>query len=302
MTHHFDRITQQIIKALEAGVDGYEMPWQKLGAEIGQPINATTGKAYRGLNILGLGMAAVANNYPSGRWSSYRQWQAAGAQVRKGEKGTHIFFWQSRENGSSDAEDASERRYRGYVARTYMVFNEAQVDGVPEHLKQADAPLISGCESQAFFDRLEARVIHGADRAYFEPATDLIRMPYPEQFKDREGYLSVRAHETIHWTGTKARLDRDLSGRFGTSAYAMEELVAELGAAFLCATLGVSQRPRKDHAAYISSWITVMKGDNKAVLTAASRAQQAVDFILQQASSDGDGLPSRVSTSVRDAA
>ena len=221
--------------------------------------------------------------------------------MRKGEKGTPIFFWQSRENRSDEAEDASEKRYRGYVARTYMVFNEAQVDGVSEHLKQAAALVSSGCETQAFFDRLEARVIHGGDRAYFEPATDLIRMPYPEQFKDRESYLSVRAHETTHWTGAKARLNRDLTGRFGTSAYAMEELVAELGAAFLCAALGVSQRPRKDHAAYISSWIKVMKGDNKAILTAASKAQQAVDFILERASSEDDGLPPRSVTAVAEA-
>lgn len=301
MTHHFDRITQQIIQAVETGAEGYEMPWHKLGADVRQPLNASTGKAYRGLNILGLGLAAIANGYPSGRWSSYRQWRASGAQVRKGEKGTPIFFWQSRENRSDEAEDASERRYRGYVARTYMVFNEAQVDGVSEHLKQADALVSSGCETQAFFDRLEARVIHGGDRAYFEPATDLIRMPYPEQFKDRESYLSVRAHETTHWTGAKARLNRDLTGRFGTSAYAMEELVAELGAAFLCAALGVSQRPRKDHAAYISSWIKVMKGDNKAILTAASKAQQAVDFILERASSEDDGLPPRSVTAVAEA-
>lgn len=280
MTHHFDRITQAIIQALEAGVDDYEMPWHKLGADIGQPTNATTGKAYRGLNILGLSLAAVANSYPSGRWSSYRQWQAAGAQVRKGEKGTPIFFWQSRDSDSIEAEDASETRYRGYVARTFMVFNEAQVDGAPKVDEASTDHDFVHCDATDLLNRLDAKVIHGGDRAYFEPATDIIRLPAPAQFKCLNSYISVRAHETTHWTGAKSRLDRDLSGRFGTSAYAMEELVAELGAAFLCSALGISQEPRKDHAAYISSWIKVMKGDNKAILTAASKAQQAVDFIL----------------------
>lgn len=288
MTHHFDRITTQIIQAIEEGAEEYSMPWHKLGADTGQPLNATTGKAYRGLNILGLGLAAAANGYAIGRWASYRQWSSVGAQVRKGEGGTPIFFWSSRENSSEDAEDASEKRYRGFVARTYMVFNEAQVDGAPTASNEPSSPIPTVCQASEFFERLDATVLHGGDRAYFEPATDLIRMPNPEQFIDRESYISVRAHETTHWTGVKARLDRDLTGRFGTSAYAMEELVAELGAAFLCAALGVSQRPRSDHAAYISSWLKVMKGDNKAILTAASKAQQAVDFILASAGDTGN--------------
>ena len=284
MTHHFDRITKQIIQAIEAGTDAYEMPWHKLGRDTSQPLNAVTGKAYRGLNILGLGIAATAAGYPTGRWASYAQWHSVGAQVRKGEKGTAIFFWQSRESRTAEAEDASERRFRGYVARTYSVFNESQVDGCSkiDHPAAIANPL--QCGALTLLEQLDARVVHGGDRAYFEPATDLIRMPNPEQFKDRESYLSVRAHETTHWTGVKARLDRDLTGRFGTSAYAMEELVAELGAAFFCAALGISQKPRAHHAAYISSWLKVMSGDNKAILTAASQAQQAVDYIFEQAS------------------
>lgn len=299
MTHHFDRITQQIIQAVEAGAGGYEMPWHKLGADVGQPLNASTGKAYRGLNVLGLGLAAVANGYSTGRWSSYRQWRANGAQVRKGEKGTPIFFWQSRDNRSSEAEDASETRYRGYVARIYMVFNEAQVDGAAELDACSPNDAIACCDATDLLDRLDAKVMHGGDRAYFEPATDLIRLPAPEQFRSRDSYISVRAHETTHWTGAKSRLDRDLTGRFGTSAYAMEELVAELGAAFLCNALGVSQEPRKDHAAYISSWLSVMKGDNKAILTAASKAQQAVDYVLSKATDPNAATVSALATECR---
>lgn len=295
MTHHFDRITQQIIEAMEEGADDFSMPWHCLGAMAGQPLNAVTRKAYRGLNVLGLAMAAAAMGYPSGRWASFRQWKEAGAQVRKGEKGTPIFFWQSSQHKSDDAEDASEKRYRGFIARTYIVFNEAQVDNAPRWDSDGDCASTPSCEASTLLDLLDAKVIHGGDRAYFEPATDLIRMPGPAQFTDRESYISVRAHETTHWTGGKARLDRDLTGRFGTSAYAMEELVAELGAAFLCSALGVSQKPRKDHAAYISSWIKVMKGDNKAVLSAASKAQQAVDFVMERiaeaASTEDDHVP-----------
>lgn len=289
MTHHFDRITEQIIQAIEAGAGAYEMPWHRLGSDIAQPLNATTGKAYRGLNVLGLGLAAATNGFPTGRWSSYRQWSESGAQVRKGEKGTPIFFWQSRENDSGEAEDASETRYRAYIARTYMVFNEAQVDGAPACDAEEIEPGETTTDAIALLERLDACVLHGGDRAYFEPASDLIRLPEMTQFKTAESYFSVRAHETTHWTGAKGRLDRDLTGRFGTSAYAMEELVAELGAAFLCGALGVSQQPRRDHAAYISSWIKVMKGDNKAILTAASKAQQAVDFILSKAATKNAG-------------
>lgn len=279
MTRHFDRITMQIVAAVEQGAGEYRMPWHASGSALDQPVNATTGKAYRGLNVLGLWLSATGNEFTSGRWASYRQWKAAGAQVRKGAKGTPIFFWRARDTSPEKECDGDERK-RGFVAKSFVVFNEDQVDGAPEFAAARSCDLMQSSDAATeLFSALPAKVLHGGDRAYFEPTTDLIRLPSPEQFEDAAAYVSVRAHETIHWTGVKARLNRDLSGRFGTCAYAFEELVAELGSAFLCSKLGVCPAPRQDHAAYIASWLKVLRGDNKAILTAAAKAQQAVDFL-----------------------
>lgn len=282
MRHHFDRITQQIIAAIEAGPGDCTLPWHNKGRCLDQPINAITAKRYRGLNILGLWLSAAADDFSSGRWASYRQWAAIGAQVRKGEKGTPIFFWQSRAQ-DDQADEGGDTRRRGYIARTYFVFNEDQVEGAPENPSAGAMSDAADTKTDvvSFFDGLEAKVVHGGDRACYVPSRDVIHLPPFEQFESAEAYFSVRAHETVHWTGPKHRLHRDLTGRFGTNAYAMEELVAELGAAFLCSALGVSPQPRKDHAAYLASWLKVMRGDNKAVLTAAGKAQQAVDFLIQ---------------------
>ena len=277
MTRHFDRITEQIMAMIADGAENYAMPWHALGRDI--PVNATTGKAYRGLNVLSLWMEAASKAYPTGRWSSYRQWAAAGAQVRKGEKGTPIFFWQARDTAPGDENAASEKRLRGFVARTYFVFNQAQVDGLDEANITSSTRLADDCEAVAFFEAIGAAVKHGGDRAYYRPGTDTIYLPEPHQFSSHEAYVSVRAHETVHWSGARQRLNRDLTSRFGTNDYAMEELIAELGAAFLCSQLGISAVPRSDHAAYISTWLNVMKGDNEAILTAASQAQASVDWI-----------------------
>lgn len=280
MTRHFDRITEQIMAMIADGAENYAMPWHALGRDI--PVNATTGKAYRGLNVLSLWMEAASQAYPTGRWASYRQWAAGGAQVRKGEKGTPIFFWQARDTVPGDENAASERRLRGFVARTYVVFNEAQVDGFEAARQETETALAHDCEAIAFFEAIGAAAQHGGDHAYYRPGTDTIFLPEPHQFSNHEAYVSVRAHETVHWTGATQRLARDLGSRFGTNAYAMEELIAELGAAFLCSHLGISAAPRSNHAAYISAWLKVMKGDNKAILTAASQAQASLDWMVSK--------------------
>lgn len=296
MTHHFDKITEQIIEDVEAGAGDYSMPWHRLGTDIGQPFNAVTGHTYRGLNVLGLGLSAAASGYPTGRWASFRQWQSVGAQVRKGEKGTVIVFWQSRVPNCEDEDATEDKMLRGFIAKTFMVFNEAQVDDAPPVSSTRSDHGVEAPRALERLERLDTVILHGGDRAYFDPSNDLVRLPEPSQFVDQASYLSVRSHETVHWTGGKDRLNRDLSGRFGTASYAIEELVAELGAAFLCCSLGVSQVPRADHAAYISSWLKVLRQDNKAILTAASKAQEAVDYILSETAVNGQ--PSRQQSAI----
>ena len=186
---------------------------------------------------------------------------------------------------------ADDRRERRFFARGYRVFNAAQVDGFtpPEVPSLPTAERIAHAES--FFEGLGAEIRHGGNRAYYHPKDDYIQLPPFEAFRDAVAYYATLAHESVHLTGHHSRLDRDLSGRFGDDAYAAEELIAELGAAFLCARLGLANEPRPDHAAYLSSWLRVLRSDERAIFTAASQAQAAVDWMEeQQAHSDDAAL------------
>lgn len=283
----YRRITDHIIQAIEAGADAWQMPWHTDGQNLMRPINAANGKPYRGVNVLALWVAAQEQGYDSDRWATYKQWQELGAQVRKGERSSQIVFWKFNDNAagegseeSGQADDDSGRR--PIIARGYAVFNAAQVDGDPAPLA---APVAVNPESQRieqaeqFFAATGADIRHGGRRAFYRPSSDHIQMPPFEVFRDAIAYYSVLSHESTHWTGAKPRLDRDLTGRFGTHAYAAEELIAELGAAFLCAQLGLANEPRPDHAAYVSQWLKVLKEDSRAIFTASSKAQQAADYL-----------------------
>jgi antirestriction protein ArdC len=161
------------------------------------------------------------------------------------------------------------------------VFSAEQVDGweVPERQEKDTPERIAAAES--FFAAIGADVRHGGNRAAYSPSQDAIVLPSLEQFSEASRYYSTSAHEHAHWTGHASRLARDLSGRFGTDSYAAEELVAELSAAFTCARLGLSAAPRPDHAQYLSSWLRVLRADAAAIFTAASKAQQATDFLAK---------------------
>jgi len=194
-----------------------------------------------------------------------------------------VVFWKfkdpSKQEDQAEAEtDEAAESKRKVFARGYFVFNANQVDGYPPE----PLPIITEKEriaaAEIFFQSTGAVIRHGGARAYYSPGLDHIQMPPFEAFPEAEGYYSVLGHELTHWTGAKARLDRDLSGRFASQPYAMEELVAELGSAFLAADLGISNAPRPDHAAYVANWLTVLRSDNRAIFTAAAKAQQAVDF------------------------
>ncbi|WP_300974467.1 zincin-like metallopeptidase domain-containing protein [Sphingomonas sp. LHG3406-1] len=287
----FERITGRIIAAMEAGVGEYIMPWHRWGEATGMPINAISSRPYRGINTLLLWAAAELDGHSSGRWATYRQWTAAGAQVRKGEKATAIVFWKTATNEADEdngnAEEGASRPK--FIGRVYQVFNADQVDG-DKHANavasQSVAERIAAAEG--FFAACAAKVEHGGDQAFYMPVQDRIQMPRFEQFRDPESYYSVLGHEHVHWTGADHRLARDLRNRFGTDAYAIEELIAELGSAFLAGHLGLAVEPRPDHAAYLANWLRVLRNDSRAVVTAAAKAQQAVDFLIDLAGCDQD--------------
>jgi antirestriction protein ArdC len=277
----YSRITNQIIQAMEAGAGDWRMPWHTDGLAALRPVNAQNGKAYRGVNVLALWCAAQEAGYESDLWATYKQWQEIGAQVRKGEKASSIVFWKINEDGAESGSEASEDEPNGHkriVARGYAVFNAHQVEGyeLPKPQPRRDIERIQSAEQ--FFGALQADIRHGGAKAFYRASSDHIQMPHFENFRDAIAYYAVLAHEVTHWTGAPPRLNRDLKGRFGDESYAGEELVAELGAAFLCADLGLCNEPRPDHAAYVANWLKVLKNDNRAIFTAAAKAQQAVDF------------------------
>lgn len=268
-------ITERIVAAIEAGAGEFKMPWHSEGPAVTRPTNAQTDKAYRGVNAISLWAEAMLSGYETGWWASYQQWQKLGAQVRRGEGGATIVFY--REYLPEDAKDPeADRRL---VARASRVFNADQVDKweppSPEPTSTVD--VLSAVES--FIDKTGATIKHDRQMACYRWDQDLIEMPARTRFRDTESYYAVLLHELTHWTGTTHRLSRTF-GRYGSDAYAIEELTAELGAAFLCSDCGISNSPRPDHAAYIQSWLRVLKSDNRAIFSASAAAQEAVAHLI----------------------
>jgi antirestriction protein ArdC len=281
----YSRITADIITAIEAGAGAFRMPWHHDGSNTSRPVNVASGKPYRGVNTLALWAAATRASYAGGLWGTYQQWSAKGAQVRRGEQGTTVVFWKigtRQELRDSDQDtDHDDARHRVF-ARAYTVFNGAQVDGYmpPELSALADVERIEGAER--FCGHLGIQIQHGGDSAFYRPATDIVQMPEFRRFHDPASYYAVLLHECGHASGAKHRLDRDLSGRFGSESYAMEECVVELLSAMVCGDLALSVEPRPDHACYIASWLKVLRDDTRAIFTAASKAQQAADWMHAQ--------------------
>ena len=294
----YERITNQIIAALETcATDGntWKRPWHSPDMANVIPKNAKTGTQYRGVNVLALWATAQERGYLNGLWATFRQWQELGAQVRKGEKSCPVVFWGTVEKKSkaeskehSDAGDDMSGRDTALFAKTYHVFNVSQVNGYEEIQPE---PLAEDRidNAEQFFSFVGVKIREAA-KAFYVPSEDIVYMPPFAAFFSKEGYYGTLAHEVTHWTGHQSRLHRDMSGRFGDEGYAMEELVAELGAAFLCAQLGVSAEPREDHAAYIHCWLKVLKHDKRAVFTAASNAQKAVDYMQFLATRSADSV------------
>ncbi len=244
--------------------------------------------------MIALWAQASVSGYHSGVWASYRQWEYLGAHVRKGEHGTVIVFYKQVErDDSSEANEEGDRPR--LVARASRVFNAEQVGGwsTPEVALPSQVEAISAVE--AFVAKTQATIHHGGEMACYRRANDYIEMPYRERFcgsptsSPTESYYSTLLHELTHWTSAPHRLNRVLGKRFGDAEYSMEELVAELGAAFLCADLHITHEPRPDHAAYINSWLRVLKNDAKAIFTAAGQAQKAVEYLCAPRESNSVG-------------
>jgi len=280
----YTRVTNRIVSDLEQGVRPWLKPWNAGNAEgrITRPLRHT-GEAYQGINILLLWGEAIEKGYSANTWMTFKQAETFGAHVRKGEHGSMVVYADRfRRTETNDKGEDVEREIP--FLKSYTVFNVEQIEGLPERFQVKPAApgeklqLIENAER--FFNATGATFRHGGSRAYYAPALDVIQLPVPEAFKDAESYAATKAHEMTHWTKAPHRLDRDFGRKkFGDEGYAREELVAELGAAFLCADLSITPEIREDHAAYLSSWLKVLKEDKRAIFTAAAHAQRAVDFL-----------------------
>lgn len=270
----YQAVTASIIADLVKGSPPWLKCWKGDTRGSMLPVNCATQTHYHGINIPILWQAASEKGYPTHEWLTFKQALAKGACVRQGEKSTHVVFVKRLTFKKEDSEETTQ----GSMLKAYSVFNRAQVDGLPEpevRVEVSDAARHAGVE--AFIAATQASIHHGGDMPCYVPLTDYICMPRFESFKGAEHYYATALHELSHWSGAKHRLNRDMTGRFGSRSYAAEELVAELSAAFLCAHLGIEGDLR--HAGYIQTWIQMLKDDPRAIFTAASKASQAADFL-----------------------
>jgi len=277
------RITAAIIKKLEEGTKPWVQPWR--GLPVSRPLRYC-GTPYRGMNTFWLWMVAEAGGFQSPYWMTYRQCAALGGQVRKGEKSTIAIFYKSYtkkiEAHSPDDPESETRR----VLKSYAVFNADQCDNLPDryHPKlevQEIEPEGREAALDSFFESVGANIRESGSAAYYEPVIDRITMPPAHLFNGYDHYYATLAHECSHWTGHKSRLNRNLKNRFRSAAYAAEELVAELSSAILGAELGLPVSHLDNHASYIASWLKLLKNDDRAMLTAAARAEKAACLLLK---------------------
>lgn len=282
----YSRVTDRIVSDLEKGVRTWLKPWSAEHAADRLPSLPlrSCGTPYRGVNVLLLWGEAMEKGYTSPLWMTYKQAEALNAHVRKGEHGSLVVY-ADRFNKTEANEKGEEVEHSISFMKGYTVFNVEQIEGLPAQYYTPTAPrddsrtleLIE--EAEEFFTGTRATFRHGGNRAFYAPSADFIQLPPADAFRDAESYAATKAHELIHWTGNSARMAREFGKRFGDHAYAFEELVAELGSAFLCVDLGITPETREDHAAYLAHWLEVLKSDKRAIFSAAAHAQRAADFL-----------------------
>ena len=279
----YEEVTAKIISELEAGRLPWVQPWDSRGLGPALPHNAVTRRSYSGINVLLLWGGLVERGFATQAWLTFRQAQAAGGSVRKGERGTSIVF-ADRFTPEAEAQRAracgTEPRSIPFLKR-FTVFNVDQCDGLPPDFTVVTTPLperetVPAAEALIAASGADFRI--GGARAFYVPALDYVQVPPQPAFRAQIDYYRTALHELGHWTGHPSRLGRDLGHAFGTQGYAREELCAELASAFLCAALGI--RPTVRHADYIGSWLEVLRSDNRAVFQAARNASRAADFLL----------------------
>src|SRR3954449_11279556 len=279
---HYAEVTAQIIAALEAGTPPWRRPWDEnktAGPMV--PQNATTGIRYRGMNTIMLGMSPLAFTSGDPRWATYKQAADRGWQVRKGSHGTPGFFYKRIEVQDRNGTSAEALKVLPLL-RAFTLFHATQIDGIPPYVpasleqapwREPEAAEVIACNSGA--------VIHtGGGRAFYSPGTDHVQLPPAVAFRSPAAYASVKLHELGHWSGAKHRLNRDLSGRFGSHSYAREELRAELAQVMICAELGIDDCDFTNGAAYIADWLKSLRGDKREVFRAAADAQRIADYLL----------------------
>jgi antirestriction protein ArdC len=284
-TDVYQKITDQIVSELEKGVRPWFKPWNAAHAagRITRPLRGN-GIPYQGINVLMLWSAAMAKGYAAPIWMTFKQALDLGAHVRKHEGGNLVVYADKIVRTETDAATGQEAERAIPFMKGYTVFNVEQIDDLPEHYYARPAPRAETVQrierAEAFFAATGATIRRGGTMALYSVTHDHVQMPPIEAFRDAESYYATLAHEATHWTRHPSRLDRDFGRkRYADSGYAMEELVAELGSAFLSADLDLTPEVREDHAAYIASWIKVLKDDKRAIFSAASHAQRAADFL-----------------------
>ena len=281
----YDEITSKIIAELEAGRLPWAQPWGTSGiaAPLAMPKNAATGRAYSGVNVLILWGAVVARGFSCQSWLTFRQALSLNGNVRKGERGTTVVFADRfvPDDEKRRARETGEDAQAIPFLKRFTVFSTDQCEGLPADLVSAPPPVPEGLilpDVEALIRGSGADVRLGGDKAFYAVGPDYIQVPRPDAFFEPINWHRTALHELSHWSGAQHRLDRDQSGHFGSKLYAKEELVAEISAAFLCATLGIT--PTVRHSDYIGSWLEVLREDNRAIVRAASAASKAADYLL----------------------
>ena len=268
----YQQVTDRIISELEKGAAPWIKPWTTFAGNEDQ--NIVSKKAYQGINRLILGMSGYSMPY----WASFKQWQELGATVKKGEKGTMIVFYSPIKKDTVNPENGNVEQSMYHCLKSYYVFNAAQVEGIDfEQPAAPEKPFNPVPDLEDRMIKTGANIKHGSNSAFYRPSEDSIHLPNKTDFKTESDYYATALHELIHWSGAQSRLDRTKGKRFADAAYSFEELVAELGAAFLCQDYKIAGDLR--HADYIGSWLKCLKADNKAIFNAAALAQKAANYI-----------------------
>jgi antirestriction protein ArdC len=276
----YARVTQEILESLEQGYLPWNRPWR-----MDQHRNGSSARPYRGVNVQLLELAAQRRGFTDLRWLTYAQATRLGGHVRRGERGTAIVWFERKERREcSDTHVAEDQPPEWFwLVRSHTMFNVEQTEGTLEALAQPAPRSFSPLEAaDNVLGDSGAIIVHHGSRAFYDPASDRITLPPRSAFTSEDGYYSIAFHELVHWTGAPSRLARDHTGRFGDPSYAFEELVAELGASFVAARCGIEHSTQA--AAYIQSWMTVLRHDNRALFTAARMATSAADFLVPEAS------------------